>query len=326
MKSIGISARWKIVRLIVVGTLIASGAGPAWAQGVVPGTGERIREVGDDFEDPQWEYIPSLPKSSTNIDGQSREPAGVSTNNRWYESTYRGQPDVIQRVATPPGGIPGSEGALLMRSVRTGVPHYYSYKVQQDDLLMNVGGTLGGYLPLEWNPSFVVRVYLPPFEEWENRTGSSFGIRADCVGTSWDTKKTGFFLFSSTRRVQTSEPYWPGFFIQFNNKADSQAEKDSAVILIRGDHNGHEITGPQITEPGWWTFGMSFTPDGRVHYYASPGVDDLTAADHITSQFPYGSRCQRLNTFFFNVVNHDNGRSWSTPWIIDDPAVYFIRR
>ena len=68
---------------------------------------------------------------------------------------------------------------------------------------------------------------------------------------------------------------------------------------------------------------MSFTPDGRVHYFARPGVEDLTAEDHITSQSPYSFNCERLDTFFFNVVSGDNG-NWSTPWIIDDPKLFVI--
>ena len=48
---------------------------------------------------------------------------------------------------------------------------------------------------------------------------------------------------------------------------------------------------------------------------------DLTAADYVTTQNPYGSRCERFDTLFFNVVNGDNG-NWSTPWIIDDPTIY----
>ena len=67
---------------------------------------------------------------------------------------------------------------------------------------------------------------------------------------------------------------------------------------------------------------MSFTPDGMVHYYARPGVEELTAEDYITSQFPYGYRCERFRTFFYNVVNGDNGKTWSTTWIVDDPKVY----
>ena len=70
----------------------------------------------------------------------------------------------------------------------------------------------------------------------------------------------------------------------------------------------------------------SFTQDGQVHYYVSPGVDDLTEADYVTSQFPYGYKCDRLNNFFFNVANHEDGRTWSTEFVIDDPSLYFIRR
>ena len=67
------------------------------------------------------------------------------------------------------------------------------------------------------------------------------------------------------------------------------------------------------------------TPDGKVHYYASPGVDDLTSEDHIASQYPYGFRCRQFHTFFFNVANRDDGRTWSTSWVIDDPSLYFNR-
>jgi hypothetical protein len=33
-----------------------------------------------------------------------------------------------------------------------------------------------------------------------------------------------------------------------------------------------------------------------------------------------------MNTFFFNIVNNDDGRTWSTKWIIDDPELYVLRR
>src|ERR1700761_9260049 len=94
----------------------------ARAQDFVPGTGRRVMEVGDDFEDPKWNYIANLPKSSENIDGQARLPGGVSANGRWFEPQMRGAPDVIERVATPPGGIPGSKGAMLMQTLWSGVP------------------------------------------------------------------------------------------------------------------------------------------------------------------------------------------------------------
>lgn len=310
-------------RLLLLAFIVTNGAGAATAFGqpLVPGTGRQVMEVGDTFEDADWDYIPNWPKSSSNIDGDERQPTGISKNNRWFESAFRGQPDVIKRVPTPEGGIPGSKGALLLQSRNTGIPGTVTHKMQQDDLLLNCSAALGGYIPVSWSPSCVVRVYLPPFDQWEKRTGTSFALRADCA--AYTTKPVGrFFARHMTHQL---ESYWPGIFIQFNSKSDGQRDKDSAVLLIRGDQLGHEIMGPEIMQPGWWTLGMSFTPDGMVHYYASPGVDKLTQADHITSQYPYGFRAEKFETFFFNVVNQDNGRNWSTGWIIDDPAFY-VRR
>lgn len=310
--------------VLVAGTLGLAVAATSLAQYryyAVPGRGQKVKEVGDDFEDPEWDYTPNGYKSSTNIDGQDRLPSGISKNNRIYESTYRGQPDVVKIVPTPPGGIPGSKQALKLRSLNTGVPERPSFKMQQDDLLVNLSSVVGP-VPVSMSPSIVVRVCFPPFEHWEKRTGSHFGIRAELEGGSVQFTSSRF----RRRAKRKEEPYWPGFFIQFNSKTDGQNKEDSAVILIRGDESGHEIIGPQITKPGWWTFGMTFTPDGYSHFYASPGVDALTERDHITTVKPYGHTAEQLNTFFFNVVNSDNGRTWSTEFVVDDPALYYYTR
>jgi hypothetical protein len=292
----------------------------ASAQVPVPGTGQPVTAVGDDFEDPEWSYVFNLPKSSDENDENKRLPGGQSRNGRWFEGAKRGQPDVIKRVPTPEGGLAGSEGALLLVSRQTGVPGRYSHKMQQDDFIVNVSGRLRGSIPVSRSPSIVVRVYLPPWEEWEKRTGPSFGFRAACLTHAKKTKKSGGFLGGS-RTTTELETYWPGMFIQFN-KGDGDKRPDSAVIVVRGGRTGHDFMGPKIEETGWWTLGMSFTPDGSVHYFARPGVDDLTASDHVSSQFPYSYRCEHLNAFFFNVCSGDNG-NWSTPWIIDDAALFY---
>ncbi len=103
-----------------------------------------------------------------------------------------------------------------------------------------------------------------------------------------------------------SEPYWPGMFICYVPKTE-KTKSDSAMILIRGDQMGRDMYGPRITEAGWWTLGMSFTPDGMVHYYAHAGVEDLTGRDHIGSYYPYGFRCEYFSTFFFDLINRDDG-------------------
>ena len=147
------------------------------AQDFVPGSGRRVMEVGDDFEDLKWNYIANLPKSSENVDGQARLPCGVSANGRWFEPQMRGAPDIVRLVQTPHGGIPGSKGSMLMQTLWSGVPGRASFKPQQDDFVCDVSSKIGMTPVSRW-PSVVVRVYLPPFDKWEKRTGNSFGYRA----------------------------------------------------------------------------------------------------------------------------------------------------
>jgi hypothetical protein len=306
--------RFKLLLFGVVGLV----PGVLAAQVLVPGSGQRVTAVGDTFEDPKWSYNYNLPKSSDENDEQKRFPTGGSANGRWFEGVMRGQPDVIKRVPTPEGGLAGSEGALLLVTRETGVPGHYSHKMQQDDFIVNVSPRLRGSIPVSRSPSVVVRVYLPPWDEWERRTGPSFGFRAACL-THKTKKSKGFGRFGGGTKTE-SETYWPGMFIQFN-PGDGDKRPDSAVFVIRGRQSGQDFRGPKIEQTGWWALGMSFTPDGSVHYFARPGVEDLTASDRISSQYPYGYRCERLDTFFFNVCSGDNG-NWSTPWIIDEAALY----
>ena len=294
---------------------------PTQAQ-VVPGSGQRIIEVGDDFEDPNWTYTFNLPKASSNIDKVDRQPGGFSSNNMWFESLYRGTPDFVKRIETPAGGIPGSKGAMALQTLYSGIPGQLSNKFQQDDLIANVNQKLGYMLPASWTPSYVARIYVPPFEDWEKRVGSSFGFRADCQTIINKPTKAGKF-FRTGGTTREIEQYWPGFFFQYNAKNHPQhPDKNTATILIRSGERGEDIPGPAILHEGWWTLGMTITPDGRVHYYGHEGVANLTAKDHLYSNFPYGYKCLQTSTYFFNVVNQDDGRSWSTRWIVDDPKVY----
>lgn len=307
----------------LLGACVASAAAlsamcsPSNAQ-VVPGTGTLYNT--DDFEDENWSYVFNFPKSSKEEDEQIRYPLGGSTNGLWVESPKRGAPDQAERIATPPGGIEGSNGALLIRSRDTGIPGRPMGKQCQDDFILKAKPLSIGY-----QPSFVVRVYLPEWDQWEQRNGVSFGIRAGMQGPQEKLEPTRGFkrLFgSSMETVTTTEPYYPGFFIQFN-PATSTNPDPHAILIIRANESGQDMSSRKITQPGWWTFGMSITSDGRCHYYARAGVDDLTAGDYLASMLPYGIRGNYFNTIFFNVCSADNGQSWSTPWVIDDPKVYY---
>ena len=140
---------------ILVGTTISV------AQELVPGQGTQLKVVGDTFEDVSWEYVYNLPKSTRNLDNDVRVPTGIAGNNRWYEGVKRGQPDIIRRVPTPAGGLPGSYGALLLQSGQTGIPGKPSYEMQQDDFIADVHERVDGWIPVSRGPSAVVRVFLP---------------------------------------------------------------------------------------------------------------------------------------------------------------------
>jgi len=294
----------------------------------VPGSGTLLNR--DDMEDATFVYTHNLPKSSREEDEQVRYPLGFSSNGMWFESPKRGSPDSIKRVETPAGGIEGSTGCLYLRSRDTGVPGLPGYNFRtkgvhqaQDDFILKARP-----ISVASSPSTTIRLYLPSWDQWEQRNGVSFGYRAGMQGPQEKVKPSmGKRLFGRGRTVTVTEmePYYPGFFIHFVPEKDPSNKKGHAyaTLLLRADELGHEMTGPTIDTPGWWTLGMSVTPDGRVHYYAHAGVHDLTAADYIRSSLPYNIRGTTFNTIFFNVCSADNGNSWSTPWIIDDPSVFY---
>ncbi len=289
---------------------------------IVPGTGFRQTRVGDDFEDEKWQWFPRGEKASREQDNRERRPLGGSSNGRWFESPKRGMPDIIERVPTPAGGLPGSKGALKLQTLNSGIPGYPSRKMEQDDFIMACASRIGGQ-SVSRGPSCTCRIWLPPYENWEDRSGSHFGYRIDLKTTVPEEKERRGILFFSRKKTE-QKSYWPGFFFEFHSKTDPRYPEDEAVLLIRGDHLGREVRGPKLA-PGWWTFGMSVTPDGRVHYYARRGVEDLTAADRIYSSYPYSYQAELFATHFFNSVNQNDGQTWSTPFIIDDPAIYLSR-
>jgi hypothetical protein len=276
---------------------------------VVPGSGELLNDCWDDFEDSSWSYKYNHPKSSYEQDDQQRGPGGRSSNGLWHEGGKRGTPDVVKRVATPPGGIEGSTGALMFATKNSGVPGKYSNEQQQDDLLMLFQRRLGRPIPMNWQPSATVRVYLPEWDKWEQRSGPSFGMRCDCQGRNPDG---------------SVEEYWPGMFIVFHKQTKKEGDTNYAQLSIRGDKLGRDVRSIKFMEPGWVTLGMSYSTDGQIHYYGHEGVADLTADDHLLSSFPYSQKCITFDNFFFNVANWDNGRTWSTPWVIDDPKIYAV--
>lgn len=301
---------------ILLGATVVFVSRPVAAQQPkVPGSGRAVAELGDDFEDEGWQYEFALPKSAKNINGNSGGEGGESANGRWYEGHKRGQPDVIRVVPTPKGGLTGSKRSLLLRSLHTGAPGRPSFRMQQDDFIGSIHETIGGEIPIDRTPSVIVRVFLPKVAQWERRSGPHFAFRLALETSVYQRGLLGLGR-------NDTEVYWPGMFIDFETKQDSGLAYDTARIRIRADEEGNDIQGPAIRQTGWWTMGASCTADGAVHYYASPGVDPLTDEDHIATQYPYGHKATGLRAFFFNVCSGDDGKTWSTEWIIDDAKVF----
>ncbi len=297
----------------VAGLLVARSEAALQAGVPVPGTGQKVS--GDDFEDADWAWHANGAKSSYNLDKVIRSPGGISKNNLWFEAALRGQPDLIKRVETPADGIPGSTGAMMIATLRAGVPGRVTNEQQQDDLIHNVKARMGGVIPVYQTPNATTRVWVPPVEKWERRNGSSFGFRAGLRATHMKKDK-------ETGRTEKEE-YWPGFFIQTKFTTDEfGGVHPTAQLTIRSDTRGRDIAGPKIEGSGWWTLGMTFTSDGQVHYFGRAGINDLTEEDHLASYFPYTYRAYAMETIFYNVITMDNGRTWSTPWVVDDPAIY----
>jgi hypothetical protein len=291
----------------------------------VPGTGLKIEKACDDFEDAEWTYHANGYKSSDEQDHQQRLPAGMSKNRKWFEPVMRGQPDAVKRVDTPKDGIEGSKGALYLASIYPGVPGAPSGKVEQDDFCANCVAAMGGNVSISWQPNTTVRIFVPPQSQWENRNGSSFGYRLGLRASHEKRDKRG-------RSEGRLEEYWPGMWFKMETSVvnvpageGKPAEKKYEryiQITMRANTMGHDINGPKLTETGWYTLGFSCTADGQVHYFLKKGVEDLTAEDRIGSSFPYGFRASQFETYFFDVLALDNGRTWSTPWVIDDPCLY----
>lgn len=288
----------------------------------VPGTGTRIDYAGDDFEDPNWRFVHNMPKSSKELNERSNGPLAYSVNRRWAEGPERGQPDFLKVIKTPPNGLPDSKQALQISTMRSGIPGLNTNDVQQDDLILSVASRIGSTIRASEIPNCVVRVYLPDPTVWENRSGPHFGIRLG-LRTTAEKRREGFLAMGTEMR---NEPYWPGIWIHFKSETSRGVEQDSAYLKIRGNTRGNDIPSKEIPieQFGWWTFGMSVSSDGRVHYFAKPGIENLTRADHLTTQLPYGYSAERFNSFFFNICNRNDGRTWSTPFVIDDAEIFVV--
>ncbi len=74
------------------------------------------------------------------------------------------------------------------------------------------------------------RVFLPPVDEWENRSGPHFGFRLALETTAMVDKEVGIGIFKRTKREMGNEIYWPGMFIEFESKSQTRKPDDYAYL------------------------------------------------------------------------------------------------
>lgn len=299
----------------------------AWAD-PPPGSGRRIAEYGDTFEEPGWIYNDNNPKLHnqyhdpgsgwTNVIHDRNQPLGGSANRRWQEGTVRGHPDIIEQVNTPRRGLRGSRYSLRLQTRNSGTPGLTEGTVQQDDLIQNLNGRRYN-LPPGKGLSVVTRIYLPKIKDWERRQGTHIGFRVGASGHRPGAKPG-------------SEDYWPGIWLWLQQ--DENGHNDCFRLVVRANESGKDVmaTEKKYTRTGWWTIGMTFNPDGSIGYYASPGVDDLTENDLLVFREgsrsaaaiykPYNIIFDDLDYLFFSMANTDG--EWSTEFIVDDVAVYAV--
>jgi len=118
----GSSTTWhRVAAFTIAAAILLVRPTSSHAQAFVPGTGQRLAQVGDDFEDPKWNYIPNEPKSSEENDKQERLPAGRAANGR---SAPAAAANGTNRPAAPTARSATSHSGLSPASSPTVVSGY----------------------------------------------------------------------------------------------------------------------------------------------------------------------------------------------------------
>lgn len=148
----------------------------------------------------------------------------------------------------------GQQRVHVVSTLHSGIPGTLTHQQQQDDLLHNSQAN-AGTIPVTWSPNCICRVCVPPVKYWERRDGATFGYR------------TG---------LMAHEEYWPGIFLHMERKPTDGKQGPLVRAWIRADNGGRDMPSLTFEPETWITMGISHTPDGAVHFFLRPGIDDLT--------------------------------------------------
>ena len=82
----------------------------------------------------------------------------------------------------------------------------------------------------------------------------------------------------------------------------------------------------EIAHPPAKVWAALTTAEGLSAWFGNQAQIDLRPGGSAGMKWDNGHTAEMLNTFFFNIVSPDDGRSWSTEWIVDDPTLYYYTR
>ena len=249
----------------------------------------RLDALCDDFEDKNWCY-----------DYQK----GGDLRGLWRRGSGRGEPELLTRVPTPDGGRSGSIGALEVRTNK--IDGNDAKSNQEDFLTVEFKQKLKHSLTRTSQPVFLVRVWLPPFDEWGNYYW--FGFRQE----AW---------------LDDKNKYYPSIFLV----SDKQTISKPFFRFRIGTGVASDIYGGPIKQSGWWTLAIAFDEKGVGYYYARPGVSVPTENDKMFDTKQFKTNNGTANPFmdhvlysFFSLMYPPSGNE-SPRFVIDDYEVWVVK-
>jgi hypothetical protein len=274
----------------------------------LPGFGQRLEAISDDFEDDNWSF-----------DFAAAGGRGRSANGLWTGSK-RGVPEMLRRVIPSPGGLEKSDHALLVQSRDNGDD---ANPMQEDLRTPRYGGRLEKYPSRADRPSLIGRIYLPSIETVQ--------VNWARIGLRLDARSSDNFFYPSLWVTMIAQPgeeqggdtAQPPWARSMAGEVPLEPGYRLAVRLGDGPARDHDL-GP-LDGPGWYTLGIAFDARGVGHYFVKKGVQAFAPADRVwtTSDFPRGTdpRMNRI-TFHFISVGGEPGPEPTPAFELDDIEVF----
>lgn len=213
------------------------------------GRTDRLNDLCDDFEDPNWEY-----------DRQNH----ISSNRFWRGSpglkgsdeSDRGDPQILERVIPPKNGKSGSTGAL---KIGTNIPDDDNNPSQDDLRTLSFEEKLERKLTRIDQPVFIMRIWLPSFDQLGNN--HQFGFRLEAKSNvGW---------------------YYPSIWLIYNEVSYKMHLVLRIFYLDGNKLPFYNVDCGSIKQSGWWTLAIAFDKMGICSYYIRPGVGALTEKNKI---------------------------------------------